>query len=139
MPYITPPTNSTEIANRRTPNSKTFALPDGKRKIIQKLGDPIHYQDEQGQLQDIDTTLQVNSDGNIFCHTLPYKFDLHSDGVGFTFESRKIGRVECRLHSTGAAPFNKASKLTPIVVGNTVTFTDVRPDLDIKFEVRRGQ
>ena len=46
-----------EIVPKRTPNSKTFSMLDGTYQTVIYSGGPIHFEDENGNLQNIDTRL----------------------------------------------------------------------------------
>lgn len=50
-----------EETSKRTKNTKTFALADGSKQAVIFMSD-VHYEDENGNLQDIDTTLHDEAD-----------------------------------------------------------------------------
>lgn len=120
-----------EIVEERTARSKTFALPDGKKLIHARLG-RIHYQDDDGKLKDIDTTVGLDEQaGEMVADKLPYKFRLHRKGIGFTYQSRAGGKVAIELEAVGGQPFDGKAFYEATRRGNRITFSDVAADLDI--------
>ncbi len=122
------------MTERRTARGKTFDLGGNKRKLVLG-GQLVHYRDGD-EWKDVDTTI-VHERGEWKCETLPYRFTLHKDGIGFDFIDREGGVVSNRLVEVGGQPFEKAPK--PEVSGDTITFAEVAPDLDIILKVLPGQ
>jgi hypothetical protein len=59
------PDEGTELVERRSLTSKTYQVgPDQYQALISTL--PMHYMDEQGSWQDIDTTIQPQPDGSFY-------------------------------------------------------------------------
>lgn len=139
MPIIPTPENATELTQHRTARSKVFALANGKRRLISKLG-RVHFQDDDGQLKDIETDVEIEAGtGELIATKLPYRFRLHQLGIGFDYESREGGIVRMALVGIdGQNNFDRTISYTKNRNGNRVRFTDVRTDLDIVIEVGRS-
>lgn len=125
-----------EIINKRTINSKTFQLENGKRRLVSKLG-PVHYKDKEDndRLKDIDTTVKVEN-GDILLKSAPYDFVLHKEGIGFDYTSKEGGRATVILSEIGVNVFN--ANPTPIIEGNKIIFQEVEKDLDIIIQLNRA-
>lgn len=135
-PLIQTPPGATELAALRTHFSKTFQMPGGKRRAVVRVA-PVHYEDEVGALQDIDTDVQVEAGtGDLVADSLPYRFRLN--GIGYDYESRRGGRARVRLVEIGGVPVGQLSlNVDRSRNGDRVTFTDVLPGLDFAIRVGR--
>lgn len=128
-----PHPGAVEQRGLRTAHSKTFSLPDGRRRLELRKH-PVCYVSDQGELRSIDTTIQ-QANGRTFVEWAPYRFELHKTGVGFDFESREGGAVSVSLAAVGGQSFDRKARAIVAVTGETVTFADVTPGLDIVFQV----
>jgi hypothetical protein len=132
------PEGKTERRELRTANSKTFLhaekAGDGKeiRTCHATIG-AVCYVSDDGSLRSIDTTIR-DLDGVIGVEWAPYRFTLHSAGIGFDFESREGGNVSVKLIGIGGDKFASDVSLKPEIEDNVVTFPDVRPGCDIVFK-----
>lgn len=135
---IPTPEGMTELRHLRTEKSKTHLhaekAADGKeiRTLIATLG-AVCYRDDNGDLRSIDTTIR-NLDGEVGVDWAPYRFRLHSTGIGFDFFSRDGGWVGITLSGIGGEKFDQDTPLKPDITDNTITFRDVRPGCDIVFK-----
>jgi hypothetical protein len=140
MPVIlTPPDATHELLQRRTLRCKEFALANGKRRIIAKLG-RVHYHRDDGLLDDIETAAEVEAGtGEIIANRLPYRFRLRTAGIGFDYQSRADGGiVRVALTRVGNNPINQNQTFTFTRNNNRIRFADVATDLDIVFVIGRG-
>lgn len=122
-----PDPNAIEQIAMRTRASKTWKLPSGEFACETRVGGVAHWLDDSGILQDADTTLIGGK-----CESLPYKFTLHSSGIGFDFISREGGTVTLKLESIGGSPVVSPM---PVTLDNRITFSEVSPGIDIVFFV----
>lgn len=132
------PVGKAERRELRTVNSKTFLhaekAADGKElRTCQAQIGAVCYVSDDGSLRSIDTTIR-DLGTHVGVEWAPYKFTLHSGGIGFDFESREGGRVSITLIGIGGEKFDTERPLTPDIVDNTITFRDVRPGCDIVFK-----
>lgn len=124
-----------ELIEKRTTTSKTFAQDDGTQKIVAKLA-PLHYTDDKGQFQDIDTTaLAFDKSGNLVADKLPFIFTLHQRGIGFDYESRSGGTVSVELDQVDGIDFDKSLAYSVKIDGNKIIFESPKIDLDIAFKI----
>lgn len=132
------PEGKTELRHLRTENCKTILhaekAADGKeiRTCEVRMG-AVCYRDDDGQLRSIDTTIR-DLDGEVGVDWAPYKFRLHSTGIGFDFFPRDGGWVGITLSGIGGEKFDQDTPLKPDITDNTITFRDVRPGCDIVFK-----
>lgn len=139
MPIITKPSDAIrELVDQRTVRAKVFDLGNGKRRIIQKIG-KVHYVAEDGTLQDIELVAQIDANGDIVAHhSLPYRFRVHRQGVGFDYETKADGgKISLRLDRIGERTFDRNRSYTVANQGRRITFTDIDDGLDIAFELTR--
>lgn len=134
MKIVSPHPDAVEHRTLRTSHSKTFQLPDGRMQCVSSLGSRLHYVSDEGDLRSCDTTVR-HTGNTIHCDWLPYKFELHKSGVGFDFKSRDTGTARITLTSIGGEPFDRNSRLTPLISGDTITFQDVLHNCDIIFRL----
>lgn len=139
MPIIATPENATELTQLRGLRSKVFALANGKRRLITKLG-RVHYHDDSNALQDIELATKVEpGTGEIIANRLPYRFRLRTTGVGFNYQSREDGGVVRKaLTRVGESNINQNANFNPTVNGNRVRYTNVVNGLDVIFDITRS-
>lgn len=124
-----------EIVEKRSTTGKVFVLDDGSQKIVSKMA-PVHYTDEKGIFQDIDTAaMAFDKSGNLVADKLPFIFTLHQKGVGFDYQSRSGGFVSVELDQVDGIDFDKSLAYSVKVVGNVITYSDLKKDLDISFKI----
>lgn len=138
---IPTPEGATELTQLRGLRHKVFALPNGKKRLVQKLG-MVHYPDEQdgGTLKDIVMAFRDKAGtGDTIADALPFRFRLHQTGIGFDYESR-LGGV-CRVALVGIDGLNNFDRrisYNKTRSGRVLTFPDVRTDLDIQIRLNRS-
>lgn len=140
MPIIaTPPDAIQELVQARTLRSKVFALANGKRRVITKLG-RVHYRNDSNQLDDIELDTEVEAGtGEIVANRLPYRFRLRTQGIGFDYQSREDGgTVRVALLRIGNTNINQNNTFAFTRTGRRIRFTNIATNLDIVFEVCRG-
>lgn len=128
-----PTPDAVECRELRTFRSKTFRLPCGSMQCEARR-DAVCYTSDEGVLRSCDTTVK-QADGRVFVEWLPYKFELHKTGVGFEFQSRESGFARVSLVGIGGEEFDTKAALKPVVEGDTITFVEVRPGVDIVFRI----
>lgn len=128
-----PEPNAIEKRELRSTHSKTFALSSGQFQCEVRRK-PVCYVSDTGELRSCDTTVK-QVDGRVFVEWLPYKFELHKTGIGFDFQSRDAGFASVKLDAIGDGQFDATEVMRPVIDANTIAFQDVRPGLDIVFEI----
>ena len=120
-----------EDRSLRTPWAKTFRLPSGGMRcdVHPRC---VHYVSDTGELRTCDTTIK-QSGSRIFCEWLPYKFELHETGVGFSFTARNGGFASVSLVGLGDGTVFDSNLAAPTIEGNKVTYRDVVSGCDIVF------
>lgn len=91
-----------EIVEKRNLRSKTFDL--GGRKRLLRLGikKPLHYVNEQGQLDDIDLTPTLDR-GQYFISKAPYKARIGRDFPGYRYTGAR-GTISAELVAINGNP-----------------------------------
>jgi len=128
--------NPVELIDQRTESSKKYSLGGNSYAIEATIG-AIHYKinrNNEGELwKEIDTT--ISQDGLV--NTAPYDLQVYLTGQpGFHYASKESGEfdvriTEARQDSTSLTPIARDTKVTPIIEGNTVTWYDLYPDVDV--------
>lgn len=131
-----------ELTDNRTESSKTYYLGSGRYSIDSYIG-PVHYkddyQDDKAPWLDIDTTI-IN--GSVT--KAPYDLQVYLTGTpGFTITSKQIGAYEVRLGEArvsdiDATRVNPDISVRPSVLGNTVTWPEYYPGIDIVLTAGSG-
>jgi hypothetical protein len=122
-----------EIVSQRTEHAKTFDIGDNYRQVIVNKS-PVHYKNEHGMLLDIDTNLELDSDNNLIAYKLPYSFKLEKKGIGFSYTSKKLGKIKMQLVQIDDIIIqNQEYEFT--FKNNIITFTNVVFNLDIIFRL----
>ena len=103
-----------ELVEERTLYAKVYDL-GGKRRRMVASQQPIHYEDEDGKFQDIDTTIV---DGRV--HKCPY--DVSLQGVGYAGKGPKGKTIQVELLS--------AADVEPVCEGCVATYPEVAKDTD---------
>lgn len=118
-----------ELIERRTANSKTFALSDGKRRLVVSIGD-IHYKDNYAdtneQWKDIDLTWEGNR-----ITKAPY--ELTRDGNKLTIRDKKSGEIST-IELVEAKPVGLKWEIIPDLT--RVNFRHILPPNKIPFEAK---
>jgi hypothetical protein len=78
-----------ELVERRTANSKTFDLGEGKRRLVASTGD-IHYKDSYADLGELWKDIDLAWEGNRITRA-PY--ELTHEGKKLTLKDKRTGRV----------------------------------------------
>lgn len=131
MKILKPHPDAVELENLRAKHSKTFAMPDGTRRLEHSIAH-VHYQDARGAWLDCDPQLVVGPGGQISATGVAFSWRLHRAGVGYDFQAGAEPTISMTL--LGAAP-----NQNPVVSGNRVTFSEVFPGIDIEFVVLDGR
>lgn len=117
-----------EAAGRRGAQSRAYRTPGGGVHAMELFSGPVHYEDDSGQWQPIDTRLVREGDGytnaaNSFSVRLPQTLDPESP-ITVTFEQGTI-----RLY------IEVAGESRAQVDGSTLTYPDVLRDADLTYEI----
>jgi len=139
MPVIQKPADAiAELVEHRTLHAKRFAMADGTHKILHTIG-RVHFQDDDGQLKDIETDLSVeDGTGDIVAASLPFRFRLLKTGVGYLYQSRSGGTIRVELRRVGGTAIDTAATFAFTRDKNRITFANVATGLDIVIQVNRG-
>ncbi|MER7473983.1 DNRLRE domain-containing protein [Micromonospora sp. NPDC000018] len=118
-----------ELTGKRTENSRVYQLSDGRTQAeISSL--PLHYKDDKGRFQPIDTTVRPTKDKGYVQGNRTNSFtslfgDSSDDLVRFERDGRSI-----ELGLAGAA-----KGVTPKVSGSTVTYPGLAGGADVVYDV----
>ncbi len=110
-----------EIQELRKENAKTYKTLDGKQKLVAYV-EPIHYE-KDGQLYDIDTTIQ-----NEEVENAPYKGVLLKDKIGASITKEDEGEITVEVAEIGWVPTGYKD---PLFDGSKALYEDVVKDVDI--------
>lgn len=137
---IPTPEGATELTQLRGLRHKVFALPNGKKRLVKKLG-LVHYADKLDGRTLKDIVLDYRDEqgtGDTIADALPFRFRLHKTGIGFDYESRSGGIARVALVGiNGQNNFNRNITYPKSRSGRVLTFADVRTDLDIQIRLNR--
>jgi len=111
----------------RTRHTKRFRLDNGKQRIVVTKG-PMHWNDG-GELKEIDLTPRLLSN-RFIVDQADYIFEVFRNGR-FLYTSRAGGTYQLRIRDLGG-PLS----LNPVVEGREIRFNDIRPGLDLVYQVR---
>lgn len=95
-----------EITAKRTPNSKTFDLGNGQKRLVSSMA-LIHYE-KDGKLEDIDLTLEDGGD-HYFMNKAPYSVRIEKSSPKITY-TRGSDVVEMTLESADAQPIQHSHR-----------------------------
>lgn len=84
-----------EILEKRMTHSKTYKVGANRYKLFHSMM-PMHYPDENDELQEVDLTIEEKN-GKFIVDKTFYKLEIFKDKVGYRYESRKGGVVEVSL------------------------------------------
>lgn len=122
-----------EIIGRRRVNAKHFALGNNRFRAEIHHG-PIHYEDDDDNLQDINLT-PVDRGGFFEITDAPYNVQCAKDRIEAVYVSRKRGDAKISLARAGSM-LSPSFNVAPIIQGNRIVYEDVAPGLDIYFLFR---
>lgn len=108
-----------EIVEERTLFAKVYDRGGGRRRMVASQT-PIHWQDEDGKFQDIDTTIE---DGKVW--KCSYEAELLKGAVGYRGTDPKGGPMGIEL---------LADYVEPEIEGNRAVYKDVMKDVDFVIE-----
>lgn len=130
------PENPIELIDQRTESSKKYSLGGDSYAIEARIG-VIHYKDnpsdEYETWKDINTEISING----IVNTAPYDLKVYLEGSpGFHYVSKESGEFEVRINKARQdADTPKVvqpdKKVKPVIEGNTVTWRDYYPDVDV--------
>lgn len=131
---IRTPVGAVEIVSARTEHAKLFQMPNQKRKLI--VSRRQQHTREGDIWRDIDTDFERS--GNTFhVKNACYRCTIQTDRILYQYESKANGTVRVELTHIGINEVRTLPALfNPIVSGNTITFHNLLPDLDIVFEAK---
>lgn len=128
--------NPVELINQRTESNKKYSL-GGNSYAIEATTGAIHYKNDRSNeretWKEIDTT--ISNQGVVT--TAPYDLQVYLDGLpGFHYVSKESGEFdvrikEARLDSLNGIRAPPNTKVKPVIEGNTVTWYDYYPDVDV--------
>ena len=123
---MTQPNIVSELKEKRTKFTKTFLLDDGSYTLTGSRR-PLHYEDENGQLRNIDTKIKYRKvDKSV------YEAKLNTKRIGYTITSKEDGcTVDVELIRIGN---QEISYTKPQYEENKAIWQDVIPGIDIVIE-----
>jgi YD repeat-containing protein len=129
VPTSNNPATRQEIKTLRQANTKVFADTDGTYEAEIHAG-PIHFKGSDDSWKEIDNSLVPASDGNGFenkASDLRVEFASSGSSPALITET-----LNGKSFSFG---FQQASDVAPIVSGNEITYPNIFPSMDLKFQV----
>ncbi|MEU4681427.1 DNRLRE domain-containing protein [Micromonospora sp. NPDC023737] len=118
-----------ELPEKRTANSKTYQLSDGRTQA-EISAVPVHYKDSKGRYQPIDTTVRpTNEKGYVQGNSTNSFTSLFGDS------SEELARFERDGRSIELGLSGAAKAVTPKVSGSTVTYAGVADGADVVYDV----
>lgn len=132
-----------EIEEERTQHSKTFEMPNGRKKLVASLR-RAHIPDDIDKWRsgdsvgwvDIDTDFELKGNQYTVKNTW-YTCTIETDRVAYSYISKDKGLVEIELRKIGnQAVENLTLTLKPVAKENVLTFPGLVPDLDLEFVAR---
>ncbi|GGM19757.1 DNRLRE domain-containing protein [Micromonospora yangpuensis] len=118
-----------EKVAERTAERKVYQLADGRQQAEVAVH-PVHYRDDKGRWQDIDTQVRRSDRAGY-----PYASTANTFASHFGDDTRRLVEYDLggRTVTVGAAGPARASK--PKVTGSSVTHPDVFGDADVTYDV----
>jgi len=133
---ITPPEvdPKKEIIEQRGERSKVWNLGGNKRRCIVGIK-ALHYRnnplDTNEQFKEIDLTLLPDKT----CHKTQYDIQVYDDRVGFSYETKRGGRIDIELQEIGGVAVDYG-RVNLVQDGNQIFWNNVADDIDIKVMLR---
>ena len=119
-----------EIVKKRTINAKHFYMGSGRYKCLSTLG-AVHYQDPTDKMKWKDIDLTIEPDMTV--HKAPYDIEIFTDRVGYSYTSKKGGKIDVELESVAGQPVDN---FTVRQEGNVVWWKNVANGVDLKVILR---
>lgn len=129
----------TEVLDRRTAYSKTYQIqqergqPDNKFLVLANINRSHYkddYSDDSEPWKEIDLTIETKDSKEVI-EKSPYNMEVWTDKVGYSYRSKKGGRVDVELVEVDGSPVD-LSNMTFRKEGNQLFWENVAPDVDIK-------
>jgi hypothetical protein len=130
-----------EVVSARTAVSKTYSLGSGQFAAVSD-GTPLYYQNSQGQWQDIDVTIEKQSEDPSYDYQnkknnfeTSFKDNTKGDNVvKFAMGSRAI-----QFGLEDNPDLGSVNNSSPVVSGSTMTYLNVYDGVDLKYTVSSTQ
>ncbi len=120
-----------ELTEKRTENSKTYLLSDGKYKS-EIYSSPISYKDSGGKWQDIDTTLvPADAKGGLRAKGVPSKVTLTPPAAGGSIASVEYQGVSVSISAPQGIALN-----APVASGSKAVFAAPLKSMSVTYEAR---
>lgn len=131
----TVPVPGEEIVSLRKERSKIFETSDGSR-VGRFFTGPVHYQATDGAWQDIDTTLVPSDRSGYAWRNAAAAFTVH---FAATASSDDMVLVTDATSSVGFGLEGANAASVGVVDGSTITYPEIKPGIDLVYEVRNGE
>ncbi len=118
-----------EVAGETTATSITYALPDGTAEVQASAG-PARVEQTDGSWAEVDTTLHVTTGGVVAPRMVPGETAFSAGGTDLLASLSDGAGTSITLNWAEALP-------TPVLSGNTATYPDVLPDVDLVLTATR--
>lgn len=119
-----------ELTEKRTKNAKFYELSDGRIQA-EIASDPIHYKDAKGKWQNIDPTVTTTDESGYAFGNKKNNFHTFFGKKADKLLKFRLDKHLIQLGVDGAEDKN----LSPVVKSNTVTYSDLFPDADVKYTI----
>ena len=151
VPQIPEGQDRVELTEKRTTNSKTYYNKDGNY-TLELAADPIHYQDENGIWQDIDTTIKPINNSNevgwlerfglvrqVSAQGEKYDFGNLTNNFRTYYKNNPHNadylKFEANGKSISFALNLEVGAQQPVVDKNQITYLEVMPGIDLRYTV----
>ena len=129
------PTIVEELEALRGERSKIFLNSDGSR-TGRFFTSPVHYQTQNGSWAEIDTTLVPSARAGYAWRNTAGSFEVHFSPTADEDEMVSVTDASSSV-TFGFAGADPGS--TAVVDGSKITYPDVKPGMDLVYEVREGE
>lgn len=123
-----------ELVQDRTRFATVYQVSDTTR-AVRISTDPVHYQDQNGQWQNIDTRVTASTEPG-------YRFQMTQDDYQAYFKGDSSSPYLARYVAKGGQvdfginpqqPWGTLNDATPTAVGNTVQYDNIYPGIDLRY------
>lgn len=126
------PRGAVELTRERTLNSKTFELPNGRRRTVATTV-PIHYDSKGGLPREVVLEPRQRN-GRLVVDQAGFKLNELPGQIGVTYQSRVDGVVTTMtLESVNG---QRVPRIAPIADDNSIVWRDVLPGFDVFLLIR---
>ena len=126
-----------EVTGERTESSTTWVNPDGTLATRQYAA-PVRFQDDTGDWQQIDTTLEEQTDGTVAPAAVPEGVELAGEVSGSEAEPAVVASLDTGAAAEWSVALGWGGELpAPELAGSTATYAGAWPGIDLTVSASR--